>query len=140
MKHELIEKLCSFDELRFFVAGDDQYGSQLLNNLVYDEIGSPREPASHSKRVLESIMLFGINQPIVAEKRNGVITVADGHHRAVAAIHLKLTAPILIVVCDCSEERMTTLCEETLALCRQEHEKTKAAGWTWSPASVVKPQ
>jgi hypothetical protein len=71
-----------------------EYGCKLVGEMLFADLREPEQMPG----LLESIADSGIQKPLVIEEHeSGEQILADGHHRALAAIHLGLTEVPTIV-------------------------------------------
>lgn len=76
------------------LASHPEYGCRPVGELLFADLREPGQMPS----LLESIARDGIQKPLVIdEHESGEQILADGHHRATAAIYLGLeTVPVII--------------------------------------------
>ncbi|MHA3723678.1 hypothetical protein ACXR2T_07350 [Leucobacter sp. HY1910] len=85
------------------------YDLRPVSDVQYAEVGAhkPLEPSGWFQRVIASVLADGILEPILATHGPQGLELIDGNHRAWAAAHHGLDAPVRIFTpaCgDCTEE------------------------------------
>lgn len=75
------------------LASHPEYGCTPVGSMLFSDLREPEQ----MPELIESIKLHGIKSPIIIEvHESGEQIVADGHHRALAALHLQLDeVPVL---------------------------------------------
>lgn len=111
------------------------YNDKLVAELTYNDVAVAGEPAAHGHRLREDVLAQGFKMPIIILDRGALgQKIVEGHHRAVLAYEEGLLIPTLIHNCNCDYENLDFfgLCPIITVACREQHEATREAGWTWS--------
>lgn len=102
------------------------YSLRPVSDLEYAEIGSqkPLEPSGWFARVLASVLNEGVLEPILVTRGSEGFELIDGNHRAWAAAHHGISAPVLIFTPNCG------VCSEG-SFSAAAMEGTAALGWKY---------